>query len=332
MKVSVLVITYNQERFIAEALKSILMQEVDFDYEIVVGEDASSDQTREVLLDLQSRHADKIRLLFRDKARSDHERAIGLPGKTNLIQAFDECRGEYIALLDGDDYWTSPHKLRKQVDFLDSHPECAICFHDAVMVHDDRSREPQRLCPPDQKEISTIEDLLAENFIPSCSPMFRRGLFGKFPDWFYTSKFGDWQIYILNAEHGKIGYINEVMGAYRVHTGGGWSSRNRALRVLEMIKALDYLDAHLGFRYREKINSTRARWYYELAEEYQQQGETAKATGALWKYLWICPAKERRPAKIILEKVLMLQTPALYRGLRSLRNSVRSATSSHGIT
>src|SRR5437762_2202436 len=217
MKLSVLVIVYNQARYVIQAIDSILMQEVDFDYEVVIGEDASTDGTREIVLDFEKRYPDRIRVLLRDQAGAEADRAAGLGGKTNFIQSLKACRGEYIALLDGDDYWTDPGKLQRQVDFLDNHPDFAISCHNARMFYEDGSKEPTNLIPPDQKEVSMLEDLLLANIIPTCSTVFRRELFGEFPDWFYTLKLGDWPLHILNAQHGKIGYINEVMASYRLH-------------------------------------------------------------------------------------------------------------------
>src|SRR5882672_6480832 len=156
MKVSVSVITYNQEEFIAQAIDSILRQEVSFDYEIVIGEDASTDRTREIVLELERRHPDRIRVMLRDAGTSERDRARGLGGKTNFVQGIQDCRGKYVALLDGDDYWTDSHKLQKQVDFLERHPECSLCFHNAEMFYEDGSQSSMNLRPADQKEISTV--------------------------------------------------------------------------------------------------------------------------------------------------------------------------------
>ena len=107
-KVSVLMITYNQERYISQAIESVLSQQTDFSYEIVVGEDFSTDNTREVCREYQQRYPDKIRLLERDKN-------LGMAG--NFLSTFKECNGQYLAVLEGDDYWVNPHKLQSQVDF-----------------------------------------------------------------------------------------------------------------------------------------------------------------------------------------------------------------------
>src|SRR6266576_3052599 len=118
MKVSALIVTYNQEKFIEQAVRSALMQQVNFPYEIVIGEDCSTDNTRAIVERLASENPGKIRAILRDKN-------LGMHG--NHRATYNECRGQYIAMLEGDDYWTDPHKLQKQADFLDTHPECCLC-------------------------------------------------------------------------------------------------------------------------------------------------------------------------------------------------------------
>src|SRR5438552_12195437 len=153
MKVSVSVITYNQEEFIAQAIDSILQQEVDFDYEVVIGEDASTDGTREIVLDFEKRYPDRIRVLLRDHAGAESDRAAGLGGKTNFVQGLKACRGEYIALLDGDDYWTDPGKLQRKGDLLDNHLNFAISCHKGRRFYEVETKEPTNLLPHIQKKV-----------------------------------------------------------------------------------------------------------------------------------------------------------------------------------
>ena len=120
MKVSVTIITYNHEKFIRKTLDSVLMQKVNFQYEIVIGEDCSTDNTKKILLEYQNKHPGKIRLLLAENNQ-------GLV--RNFMQTYRACKGEYIATLDGDDYWISSRKLQKQVDFLDRHGDFSMCFH-----------------------------------------------------------------------------------------------------------------------------------------------------------------------------------------------------------
>ncbi|HBR15088.1 MAG TPA: glycosyl transferase family 2 [Candidatus Omnitrophica bacterium] len=212
-KVSVKMVTYNHESFIAQAIESVLMQEVEFDYEIVIGEDSSTDGTRGIVLDYQKRYPDRVRLLLTDRNRGRRH---------NFLQTLKACRGKYVAMLDGDDYWTSPRKLQKQADFLDTHPGCAICFHNAVMIYEN-GKAPRLYHREKLKQILKLEDLLYGNIMPTCATMFRNHLFDEFPGLFDPLPFGDWPLQILNARHGDIGYLDEVMSVYRIHSGGLWS-------------------------------------------------------------------------------------------------------------
>src|ERR1700737_2056019 len=118
MKLSIAMITYNHEEFIGQAIESVLAQKVNFDYELVIGEDCSTDGTRAVILDFHRRYPDRIVPLLR-------ERNLGLMG--NFARTIAGCRGRYLALLEGDDYWICTDKLQRQVDFLEANPSWAIC-------------------------------------------------------------------------------------------------------------------------------------------------------------------------------------------------------------
>ncbi|MHB8056997.1 MAG: glycosyltransferase [Desulfuromonadaceae bacterium] len=267
MKVSVAMVTYNHEKFIAKALDSVLLQKTNFDYEIIIGEDCSTDNTRNIVTAYKARYPDKIRLLL-------NEKNMGMHG--NGAQVLQACSGEYIAMLDGDDYWTSAEKLQKQVDFLDSHPECSACFHDALIVPEDGSEEPQHY-RAQQKVLSTVEDLLVDNFIPTAAVMFRRGLIVALPAWANSLKMGDWVLHILNAIQGPIGYIDETMSVYVVHRGGVWSMKTRQDHALAMIELFEALDRHLPSQYRHSTARI-LRWRYaEASAGYEQSGDLKSA-------------------------------------------------------
>ena len=258
-KVCVLVTTYNHEKFIAEAINGILIQEVKFDYEVVIIEDCSTDNTRDIVIDLQRQHPDKVRLVLEDRNQNNNR---------TWIREIQNSQAQYVACLDGDDYWTSPHKLQRQVDFLESHPECSICFHNTTIVYDDNSKEPFNSNPPEQKRISTLEDLwVAGCFIQTCSVMFRAGLFEVFPSWFETIWAADWALHILNAQYGKIGYIDEVMGAYRQHSGGVWNGLSRIQQILKVMEFYRQMNVNVNFGHDEAIRHVRELWGGELVTE-----------------------------------------------------------------
>ncbi len=265
MKVSVCITTYNHERYIAQAIESALMQVVDFPYEILIGEDESSDGTRDIVLAYQRKYPERIRLFLHDHPPG----YVHVNGRQNFINNLANATGQYIALLEGDDYWTCPSKLQKQVEYLDKNPGYAICFHNAKEIYENGEREPWDYCPPGMKETLTLRDLLACNFMPTCSVVFRRGLFHEFPDWYSHLRFGDWPLHILNAERGDIRYINELMGVHRHHPGGIWSSVGPAQDTEETLRFYTTISSYLGSRYHGRyadiINPELSKLCYEKA-------------------------------------------------------------------
>jgi glycosyltransferase involved in cell wall biosynthesis len=264
LKVSVLILTYNHELFIAQAIESALMQQVDFDYEIVIGEDCSTDTTREIVIRYAEKFPEKIRLLLNEKNIGGHD---------NFAQSTQSCRGQYVAYLEGDDYWLSSSKLQQQVDFLDNHPDFVICFHNARVFLGSDDSEPTHYCAEDQKPVLEIEDLFKRNFIPSSSLMYRQGVVPEIPDWFRKLKLGDLPLYILYAEKGKIGYINQVMSVYRIHEYGSWSRNSLVWQLKEIIKMYQTLNVHLNYRYETSLEETIENYYQQLIRAAQQEAE-----------------------------------------------------------
>ncbi len=304
MKVSVAMITYNHEKFIAQAIESVLIQEVDFDYEIVIGEDCSLDKTGEIVRIYQQRHPDKIRVLAREK---------NLGMQYNFVDTLQSCTGQYVGLLEGDDYWTSPHKLQKQVDFLDENSDFAICFHNAVSVWENGERPSTLLCPDDQKEVSNLDDIICGNFIPALTAMFRNNLFGEFPDWFYTLKFGDWPLHILNAQYGKIGYINEKMGVYRIHEGGAASAAHGNVikwseNVEGIIQIYKTINHFFDYKYDSMIRSKISEYYSLLGHQYGSVGNKRKSMELHMRSFMTCPSPRKLPRTIKLVTYLLFHS------------------------
>lgn len=216
-KLSVHVITYNHEAFIAQALDSVLMQETDFDFEIVIGEDCSTDRTGEIVREYAARHLDKIRLLPRE---------MNLGGRKNWLDVYANCRGEYVALLDGDDHWTSPHKLQKQVELLDARRDLVSCFHPARVI-DKNGCEVHINRPAEIKEVYGLDDLVRVNILPTASVVLRSNLLKPVPEALRTAPVGDWLIHSYCALKGGIGFIDEVMSVYRIHPGGVFFARRQ---------------------------------------------------------------------------------------------------------
>ena len=270
VKVSVALSTFNHEAYIAQALEGALMQQTDFVYEIVVADDCSTDRTREIVREYQTRFPDRIRTLFPPEN-------LGFAGNGIFAKLLQELRGIYVAVLDGDDYWTSSAKLQKQADFLDAHPECAMCFHNVTILWQDASQESEVFNPPAQSRISTLADLLERQFIAYCSVMFRGGVLGQLPSWFYQTTATDWVLHVLNAQRGSIGYLDDIMGVYRVHGGGVFSSLSKIRKLESHLADYRRLDPALYRSHPEAKRRAMSRMYYELAREYQHRGDWGRA-------------------------------------------------------
>ena len=307
MKVSVCMITYNHEKFITQAVESVMMQQTNFDYELVIGEDCSTDRTREIAIELQKRYPDKIRLLLPEK---------NLGMQPNFVQTLEACRGKYTALVEGDDYWTSPAKLQRQVDFLDSHPDLSECFHSTLVVHEDGSQDSRVFAPPGGKKVWSLEDFLFEVPIATCSTMFRKGLFGAYPEWFYKTEIGDWALHMLNAQHGKVGHLDEVMSVYRVHYGGVWSSLNQATAHQQKIRLLRQVDEHFGWQHHQIIKRSISNHLLHLAQAYEQAGLRWKARKALRSSVKAHPLKMICDQRQVLSLLVRLHSPPLHKFLR----------------
>jgi glycosyltransferase involved in cell wall biosynthesis len=311
-KVSVLLITYNHEKFIGQAIDSVVMQKTTFPMEVVIGEDCSTDGTRAIVRAYSQKYPELIRAIFPETNQGPFQ---------NVLRTLNACRGEYVAGLEGDDYWTDPEKLQVQADFLDSHPECAISFHKVTQVFEDGSKPPFET-PEFRKHIATIEDLLGGEFgnlIPSCSAMWRRGLFDRLPEWVEEIGFSDWVIHVLNATKGHAGFINRRMGVYRIHGGGIWSTQSWRSVMERWVKAYDYMDRELGGRYHSICVDGKFRRLAGYAVDGLERGDP-DVRPYVWRALRAGPPYRRTLEKASL--LLRLYAPALLRGASRMKRVI----------
>lgn len=274
--VSVMMKTFNHERFLSQSLDSVLAQQTDFPFDIVLGEDCSTDRTRALAQEYAARFPEKIRLVLPEKNI----------GRLPMIAAtFRLCTGKYVAILEGDDFWTDPRKLQKQVDILERHKDCAICFHKVAEVGDDGT--PMGVFGEHNRARFTLEDLVERRvLIPTCSTLFRNRLWGaELPAWFFTLDTGDLGLHTLNAMHGDIAYLDESMAAYRIHAGGvwtagvvakDWDAATRRKRVASSRKYFSAIRPVLGEKYEPIIRGKLSMLEYDLAWIDQQAGDVGQ--------------------------------------------------------
>ena len=250
-KLSVRLMTYNHERHIAQAIESVLNQKTNFPVELVIGDDNSTDQNLQIIQQYKDTTNVTIRVLDRknnnryNELRRKHKRIY------NFVDILNNCNGQYIALLDGDDYWTDPFKLQKQINFLEQNKDFALCFHAVKIVDETNTSNIETPLYLNRPEITTIEDLCQGNYIYTASSVFRNGLIKEFPTWYYKCSIGDWPLYLMIAEHGKIKFINEEMAVYRKHGGGIWSQRGTVEVFDKYLKTVYLCSKHFDKKYKK---------------------------------------------------------------------------------
>ncbi|MCX6032763.1 MAG: glycosyltransferase [Chloroflexi bacterium] len=273
--VSVRIPTYNHERYIARCIEGVLMQKTDFPFEVIIGEDCSTDRTREIVLDYEKRFPEVIQTIT-------SEQNVGM--QQNILRINRACRGFFWAMCEGDDYWIDPLKLQRQVDFLETHPECPMCFHDALIVREDGAGKvgmPGYFCPNDLPAMVTMTDvLLRKNFIPTASTLARREVLESIPEWRKNVWSGDLLARLWCAHHGPLGYLNEIMSvARRLSTGfTATTSRNESEKWRQnMMYLLREFDKETGYLYADLIQQA-----IQRLEENSRNEQSMKRLGVFY--------------------------------------------------
>lgn len=251
---TVWITTYNHENFIAEALESVLNQQTSFAFDIVLGEDCSTDRTRQIVIAYANKYPEKIRLYLPEKNLGMIEM---------FRRTYEMCTARYIALLDGDDYWIDPLKLQKQVDLLETDPNISFCFH-KVKYYNEKSKRLYERKEPDKYSAGSVlshEDLTTiHNPISAPSVVMRNVLGRKLPEWFYFLPYPDLGMYLLLLQHGKAKYLNEMMGVYRFHPGGAWSGEKKYVNDRKHIALFESVERHLPLI--DKVLSAKVIYHY----------------------------------------------------------------------
>ncbi|MFE4706050.1 glycosyltransferase [Peribacillus simplex] len=239
MVVSINCITYNHEDYIADAIEGFLMQKTNFEFEILIGEDCSTDNTRKIVEKYIIKYPEKIRLITSDK---------NVGARMNFTRLREHSKGKYIAVCEGDDYWTDSSKLQKQIDYLENNPECTLCFHNAKVIGPNKNPTGRLHIPWSNfnskyyygKSCSySAGEMALLDFIPTASIVFPKHLMNNPPEWYFKAIYGDAPMRLILSEHGYAYYIDEVMSAYR--TG----MESSAMKVLAKIKQVERFKAHI---------------------------------------------------------------------------------------
>lgn len=267
MKLNVILITYKQEDYIRQTVESILMQKTNFAFNVVVADDCSPDSTLRIIREYKEKSDIEFRIL---------ETAENLGYTENYKRAFDACDAEYIAIMEGDDYWTSPFHLQKHVDFLDEHKECTMSFnrHERLFVDKGYNDIPQWNDESDFRLITTNEMALGNQIGNlSCCVIRNRKIEDKIFDGYF---FADWLLGMYLGMFGLLAQQKEVTSAYRVHDSGQWSRMSEEEQYQTLLKMIDQYDSLLDYKYSDEFNLYKKRININLYGDKSLKGRIKK--------------------------------------------------------
>jgi glycosyltransferase involved in cell wall biosynthesis len=266
--VAVVLITYNHETFIAESINSVSRQEYPGNIHVIVSDDCSTDQTQKVI-------KETISDVPRNVVVHPILREQNVGGFRNLTEAWEAANGigsAYIALLEGDDYWTDLRKLALQVSYMEEHPRSTLSFGLATeLILSDNAPPSSKVAVIPPSDHPTFGELLCGNFINTCTVVYRRGVLPHFPDWFAECAFRDWPLHLVHASAGEMHYIDHVVAVHRQHQSSKWwnPTRSQRDRVRASVTVQRLATRHLGTRAnfrRSKVVAARQRWWAQTSQ------------------------------------------------------------------
>lgn len=289
--VSINCITYNHEPYIGEAIEGFLSQQTNFEFEILIGEDCSTDQTRKIIDKYVTKYPTKIKLITSGE---------NVGALKNAFRLHEQSQGKYIALCEGDDYWTDPFKLQKQVDYMEKNPDCTLCFHNAKVLGPNKEETGKIVVPwlkNNEKYFRkdnhyTAGELALLGYIPTASFLYPKCLLDNFPDWAFHSVAGDNVVKLITSSHGYAYYIDEIMCIYRFGIEGSattkWSTENTSKDKIinhhsKFIELFDDFNSYSHYKYDTEILEVKKIFEFEIAI---LQGELKSILSKKYKDIW----------------------------------------------
>jgi glycosyltransferase involved in cell wall biosynthesis len=256
MKVSICMITYNQEKYISQSIEGVIRQNVNFQIELIIGEDCSTDTTREICLKYQNKYPSLITLLPSNKN-------VGM--NQNFIRTLHACKGQYIAICEGDDYWVNPSKLKKQIEFLDKHQSFSLCFHRANKIKLNKQITSSFENIESRKYLGV--ELLTKTFIPTASVVFRNDRKEDYS--FLANKniiYPDIFLWLNIASKGEVFCLSENMSVYRIQENSVTNVVYSKENVEKIINNFKILNNTFNYKYDKIVNSIISKNYIKISK------------------------------------------------------------------
>jgi hypothetical protein len=298
VKASILITLHDDPAPMARAIDSALMQQTRFEYEMVVDLNGWASAARDIVARVEAEHPRLIRVVPRNERSG------------SLIDAFQHCHGECVAVLDGEDYWSSPGKLQRQVEFLDDHPDYAMCFHNALVL-DGEHGGARLFHPPDRPPRTDAASLLQPDVIPMSAAVYRNRLVPAFPECDPRDPtVAQWLLNALHAQHGKAGYLNEPMAVV--------NARRRSAAATEALAT---------------VTAERDKARRELSELRDIVGSQRAQLDAFTLHTRVMRGDDERRARMLLDTLSALQRDVAKLRAWSVSQRIREVTatlSDHG--
>lgn len=290
--VSIICITYNHARFIRDALEGFVNQKTSFSYEAIVHDDASVDGTAEIVKAYAQKYPDIIVPIL------EEENQFQKGGRTTRRLMLEVARGKYLAVCEGDDFWTDPEKLQKQVEYMEMHPDCSMYIHNGDML-DQETGVRTRIDPYPKSSALTAADVIEERgaLPPTASMLFRRADILKMPEFFWNAPVGDRPRRLYCILKGYIYYSDAVMCVYRANVKGSFSNRvktssnYRSNCFNRMIDFFDQYDAYTEGKYTKEIAYAKSREEFDYS---LRCGDRRSASKTMYFHMAFTPVRRLR--------------------------------------
>ncbi len=275
--VSICCITYNQEEYIRDALDGFLSQDTDFSYEVLIHDDASTDGTADIIREYARQYPEIIKPIL----QTENQYAKGLTNVSGTYN-FPRAKGRYIAMCEGDDYWTDPHKLQRQTDYMEAHPDCSLVFHSACIEVQGRALTERRMRPYRRSRRVSPEEIIDKiSGYPTASLMFRADMVKILPDFYVNAPLADIPLQLMAAARGWAYYMDRPMCVYRLGGAFSWTTlmkqgdyeRKQRQYYQDMKKMYRGFDRETGGRFHEVARRALARIYFLTKVNTKQYGE-----------------------------------------------------------
>lgn len=309
-------LAYNHEPYIAQAIESIIFQETDLDFELIIGEDCSTDNTKEIIKKYVEKYPQKIKLVESELNVGMHE---------NFLRTLFACDGEYICQCDGDDYWDNPLKLQIQYDFLESNKDYVLVCGNAKRFNDYNQTFEGEIPIYSVDRDVTFRKLIRYNCITTSGIMFRNVLErSDYTNDFYEIISVDWYNYMKLLKHGKFMYLNQIFSVYRVNEGSINGRTNqlviqeKEMKFLQLVKTERIVD--LDDNMKKQLEESIDYKYNDIAKVHASNGEKKQAI-ELWWYSFKKRSLSFQSLYQLTITSFLIINPGLFRFLKKMKNS-----------